>query len=250
MKMDKIVPIKEIYASGYSKTAWLNNNLRIIEVLSLIDHFIPKNPERILDVGCGDGFLSAELGKISGAKQVFGIDISPAAVKDALGYGIKATALDTDEESLPYEDAYFDFIFCGGLIELVLDPDHLLKELYRLLKERGYLIMTFPNLGAWASRIAVLFGYQPYYSIVSRLYDVGKLLIPLSKYENLSKGFVRLYNLYSFRQLVGKYGFKIVKTRGAGENTIPFFMRFVDMVFSIIPSLSFQVICVLRKDVK
>src|SRR3989339_1483400 len=193
--MNKIVSVKKIYTSGYSKTIRLKNNLRVIEVLSLLNCFIPKNPERMLDVGCGDGYLSAEFSKILGAKQVFGIDISPVAVKDALGHGIKAIALDTDEEDLPYEDAYFDFIFCGGLIELVFDPDRLLKELHRLLKENGYLILTFPNLGAWASRIAVLFGYLPYYSIVSRIYDVGKFRIPANKYKNISKGFVRLFTL-------------------------------------------------------
>lgn len=147
-----------------------------------------------------------------------------------------------------FDSEYFDLIFCGNLIELVIDPDHLLEELYRVLSPQGYLIITFPNLCAWASRIAVFLGFQPYYDIVSRKYDVGKFFIPPYRYKQVSKGFIRLYSLRAFKQLCTFYGFKIIKIIGARENSLPCFLRSIDFFLSYIPSLAFQIICVLKKQ--
>jgi len=79
--MNKIVSVKKIYTSGYSKTIRLKNNLRVIEVLSLLNCFIPKNPERMLDVGCGGGLISKEIAKKG--FQVYGVDFSSEAIKFA-----------------------------------------------------------------------------------------------------------------------------------------------------------------------
>ena len=162
--------------------------------------------------------------------------------------GIKASVLDTDQMRLPFENEYFDFIFCGSLIELVLDPDYLLEELYRVLSKRGHLIITFPNLCAWASRIAVFLGFHPFFDLVSRRYEVGKIFIPARKYKDLSKGFIRLYTSRSFKQLAGMYGFKVVKNCGAGESSMPTFLQPIDKLLSKVPSLAFHIISVLKKE--
>ena len=48
--------------------------------------------------------------------------------------GVKCYQLDVDEEDFPFGDNYFDAIFCGDIIEHLYDPDHLLSEMYRVLR--------------------------------------------------------------------------------------------------------------------
>jgi len=239
--------VKQIYTEHYSRTENLKDNFRLRETLRFAQHLVSKPPQRMLDVGCGDGFFTSVLGKVLQAKKIYGIDISAKAVNEAKSHGVEATVLDTDEKDLPFDAESFDFIFCGNLIELVFDPDRLLSELHRVLAKNGQLVISFPNLASWASRIAVLLGFQPYYDIVSRNYDVGKLFLLPSKYPQVSKGFVRLYTLRAFKQLVNLYGFKIIQLRGARENTVPAIMSFADCILSKIPAFAFQIICLLEK---
>ena len=56
--------------------------------------------ERLLDVGCGDGSLSVLIAQAIGAKEVFGIDISPRAVSEARKKGVNALELDIE---LPHQ---------------------------------------------------------------------------------------------------------------------------------------------------
>ncbi|MBL7081376.1 MAG: methyltransferase domain-containing protein [Candidatus Omnitrophica bacterium] len=244
--MRKSSEIKKIYINGYARTDSKNNS-RLSRVLKLVDKTIPRHPQRILDVGCGDGSFTIELGKILKVKEMFGIDISSNAAKEALSRNVKAEMLDVDEGDLPFEANYFDFVFCGSLIECILDPDHLLDELYRVLSPSGHLIITFPNLCSWASRIAILFGFHPYYDLISRRYDLGKLFIPTTKYKNESKGFVRLYTFRSFKQLLNIYGLKIISSCGARESAMPTLMGLFDQLLSKFPSFAFQVICLAVK---
>jgi SAM-dependent methyltransferase len=239
--------VKQIYTEHYSRTESLKDNFRLRETLRFAKEKLPKPPQCMLDVGCGDGFFTSELGRVLQANKIYGVDISAKAVSEAKGHGVEAIVLDTDENNLPFGAGSFDFIFCGNLIELVFDPDRLLLELHRVLAEKGHLVISFPNLSSWANRIALLLGFQPYYDIVSRNYDVGKLFLPPAKYPQVSKGFVRLYTLRAFKKLAGLYGFKIIQLRGAGENTVPAIISFADRIFSKVPAFAFQVICLMEK---
>ena len=76
----------------------------------MIDHYGLKAGDKILDIGCGKGFLLYDFTKILPGIEIYGIDVSNYAlenskeeIKDKLIYG-NATLL-------PYEDNYFDFVF-------------------------------------------------------------------------------------------------------------------------------------------
>jgi ubiquinone/menaquinone biosynthesis C-methylase UbiE len=238
--------IKEVYVDGYARMDMLRSEDRLLKVLRLAEQLIPKNPgTRVLDVGCGDGVFALELGKILGTKEVFGVDISPNAVSAARNNHVSAEVLDLDEGDLPFELDYFDLVFCGSLIQLVLDPDHLLQELHRALSRTGYLILTFPNICAWVSRLAVILGFHPYYDRVSTKHDLGKMFRPTTRGD--STGFIRLYTLRSFEELAKIYGLKMVKCVGAREAEMAGIAGLVDGVFSQFPSLAPQIICVLVK---
>jgi len=248
IKMSKSQELKKIYCRGYAKTKdYFNRDIRLNNIVHLLKRYLQRSPQRLLDVGCGDGYFAKYLGDILNVKYVYGIDISENAIQEAKNYGVRAVRMDIDEEDFPFENGFFDLILCANLIELVFDPDHLLKEIYRVLDFRGISIVSFPNLSSWANRLALLLGFQPYYDIVSRYYDVGKFMSKPKLYPVPSKGFLRLYTWRSFKQLVKFYGFKIIDIIGVEEKSIPKFLRPIDSILSNIPSLAFQNICLLKK---
>ena len=150
----------EWYRDWYSRMLGKKEELsdRLNKVLRI---FADHNFCRILGIGCGDGNFSLLLREASQAEEVYGVDISPKAVELANTVGVKTFQTDIDEEPLPFEKDSFDAIFCGEVIEHLLDPDHLLDEIYRILKPGGVAVISTRNLAAWYNRAVLLFGFQP-----------------------------------------------------------------------------------------
>ncbi|MFA5362966.1 MAG: class I SAM-dependent methyltransferase [Candidatus Omnitrophota bacterium] len=148
-------------------------------------------------------------------EEYHGIDISDSGVFEAKKIGINAVKINVDESVLPYDDSYFDFIFAGELIEHLFNPDLFLSESYRVLKSRGYLLLTTPNLASWHNRIALFLGYQPHYSEVSLKYNVGKMF-PTDKGD--VSGHIRLFTYRAIKELLNLYNFKIIKIMGQGTD--------------------------------
>ena len=208
------------------------------KVLAAITKLFPK---KFLDIGCGDIFLSKNILKECKIEEYHGIDISGAGVLAAKELGIKAIKLNIDEESLLYEDSYFDMVLAGELIEHLFNPDHLLSQVYRVLKKGGYFILTTPNLASWHNRIALLLGYQPHYSEVSTKYNIGKLM---ATNKNDVSGHLRLFTLRALRQLLELYNYKIIKILGYATD------MFIDKhIFSHMSSLATGLIIISQKNV-
>lgn len=98
---------------------------------------------RILDVGCGMGGLFSVLPNDSRLEK-FGIDFSDKAI-DIVKNRIKGEFIVGDVHNLPYEKSYFDRIMCIETLEHVDSPDALIKEMIRVLKPSGKILITVPN---------------------------------------------------------------------------------------------------------
>jgi len=105
---------------------------------------VPNNVNSILDVGCGKGWVAKEF--LPRSKKVFSLDVSitnPAIVKklypDVNHFGITA-----DSFHLPFSNQSFDCIIASEIIEHVYDPAGFVRELFRVLKRGGSLIITTP----------------------------------------------------------------------------------------------------------
>lgn len=103
--------------------------------------------KKIFDFGCGDGRYASRFSE-RGAKEVVGIDVSPAMIaraKERLRQqpNQKLRFVEGDANALPFEDKTFDVVFSNFV--LVHFPDTLgaLKEISRVLSPGGYLLATF-----------------------------------------------------------------------------------------------------------
>lgn len=114
-------------------------NKRIKKLIQLAEI---KPSDKVLEVGCGAGHI---LERIPEGK-LYGIDISEIQIKRAKErLGDKVELKKSAGEVIPYEDKFFDKLLCSEVIEHVLEPVPLLKEMKRVLKDNGLLSLSIPN---------------------------------------------------------------------------------------------------------
>jgi 2-polyprenyl-3-methyl-5-hydroxy-6-metoxy-1,4-benzoquinol methylase len=118
-----------------------------------------STPKRLLDVGCGDGTIGQKIQSLS-SFTVYGVDSSKANVSQCKKRKIFAKQVNIDL-GIPYEDNYFDVVFAGEIIEHIIDTEHLFREFHRVLKPKGILLITTPNLTHLPDRIRFLRGLNP-----------------------------------------------------------------------------------------
>src|SRR5688500_14064935 len=97
--------------------------------------------ERALDVGCGDGRLTAELE----AGALTAADVSAVALARARARLPGATLVELDPDApFPLDDAAFDLVLCAETVEHVRDVQLFLSEIRRVLRPRGEMALTTP----------------------------------------------------------------------------------------------------------
>jgi 2-polyprenyl-3-methyl-5-hydroxy-6-metoxy-1,4-benzoquinol methylase len=145
----------------------------------LIEEAVPR-PGRLLDVGCGYGFFLKEMARRGW--QAEGIEISTTGLR----YARDSLGLKVSEQPLPradWPDGCYDVITLFYVIEHLLDPMAVLKEVYRLLRPGGLLFLRWPHtapivtlLRPWAERLKL-------YQAPSHLFDFS----PLTLYKILDQ---------------------------------------------------------------
>lgn len=108
---------------------------------------------RVLDIGCGDGALMAEL-RAKGC-DARGIEIDGADVTAALERGLSVIQGDADTDLADYPDASFDYAILSQTLQTTRRPDLVVEQLLRI-GERAFV--SFPNFAQWRIRLALMFG--------------------------------------------------------------------------------------------
>ena len=128
--------VKEHYrkiASEYASDFNLYCQKRFI---SLINSYLGKG-QPVLDIGCGNGYIMGNLK----ANSVIGID----QCFEMLAQGNNKNFLCADAENLPFPKDSFDAVYSVDLLEHIPNPDIMVKESSRVLKDNGKLIIITPN---------------------------------------------------------------------------------------------------------
>jgi 2-polyprenyl-3-methyl-5-hydroxy-6-metoxy-1,4-benzoquinol methylase len=100
--------------------------------------------DRVLDVGCGEGWFCAALAD-AGVGNVLGLDVAPEAVRRArASHPLLHFAL-CGESELPLEERSMDVVWLGEVLEHVRDGLGLLGECARVLAPGGRLLLSTPD---------------------------------------------------------------------------------------------------------
>jgi len=180
---------------------------RILEELS------PKKGEKILDVGCGDGFYLHFLSNLGEFKLV-GLDNNPLALVSAKKNlkGKKIKLVEGDIFKMPFADNNFDKIICSEVLEHLKDDLAGLKELKRVLKPRGILMVSAPNHN-------YPFFWDPVNWILERIF---KTHIKSGFWAGIWNQHLRLYKPLEIKNVVEKAGFRVEKLESLTFWCLPF----------------------------
>lgn len=108
------------------------------------------NYEKLLDIGCGTGYLIRLL-QAQRQAQYFGIDISPNMIEVAKNKSKDHANFTVGSSSaLPYADNTFDIVCCIQSFHHYPYPDKAIKEAYRVLKKHGLYILSDTGCGGIA----------------------------------------------------------------------------------------------------
>jgi len=108
---------------------------------------------QVLDVGCGPGSVTLDLGQLVAPGQVVGIDIQPAQVEQAQAQASIRGATNVrfevaDIYALPFPDGAFDVAFVHAVLMHLREPVQALVELRRVLRPNGLVGVRDPDWGA------------------------------------------------------------------------------------------------------
>jgi trans-aconitate methyltransferase len=108
----------------------------------VLEWLAPQAGERVLDLGCGDGVLTAELARRG--VSVLGIDISESLLKAAAERGVETRHM--DGQNLPF-DGEFDAVFSNAALHWMSNGSAVIEGVFRALKPGGRFVAEFGGHG-------------------------------------------------------------------------------------------------------
>lgn len=121
--------------------------------LAVIAQSIPRGA-RVLDIGCGDGSLMAELTALSGV-DARGMEIDAEQVERCVARGLSVIQGDADRDLVDYPDKSFDVAILSQTLQTTRRPDLMLDQLLRVGRQA---FVSFPNFGHWRMRAGLALG--------------------------------------------------------------------------------------------
>lgn len=139
---------------------------------------------RVLDAGCGSGRTMEDLRDFG---EVYGIELDPGAAELARARDCGEVQIGT-LESLPWQDANFDLITCLDVIEHIPDERLALRELRRVSRPGGWMLVTVPAYQAlWSLHDEANHHYRRYERATLReaALGAGWLVVRMSSFNSL-----------------------------------------------------------------
>ena len=172
----------------YGKTQGLRLNYLIIT--DIVD-----NGAKVLDLGCGDGTLLAQLIEEKGVKGL-GIEINQDSVISSLEKGLSIIQGDIDEGLKGFQDKEYDWVILNQTLQSTEKPDFVMEEMLRVGKKA---VVSFPNFAYWKVRFYLFFtGHMP-----------KSRILPFEWYDTPNIHLLTVNDFYEFCQ---KRGIKILES--------------------------------------
>ncbi len=143
-----------------------------------------KQKNNLLEIGCGNGCFLKKA-KDFGFKNVYGVEPSKNAFEQA-DEEIKGNIINDVFRGGLYKDNFFDLACVIQVIDHVIDPNDILRNIYKVIKENGYILIISHNVRFFLTKIL---GEK------SPMYDIGHIY---------------LFDKITIRKLLAKHGFQVV----------------------------------------
>jgi len=124
--------------------------------LETIAQLVPPG-SRVLDLGCGDGELLAQLQARRGCTG-YGIELDDANVLASTQRGVNVIQLNLEEGLALFDDASFDVVLQLDTLQHLRHTEHMLRETARVGRMG---IVSFPNFAHWPNRLHIAMGRMP-----------------------------------------------------------------------------------------
>ena len=152
---------------------------------------VPPNISRVLDIGCANGGYGRHLKQVRPDIRIVGVELNSIMAESARGCYDEIITSPIEQVKIHEK---FDLVNCGDILEHLENPWQMLKRIYQLLNDGGYLVLSVPNAGHWTVIKDLLNGKFEYL-------PVGLLCI----------SHVRWFTESSIRQALADAGFGIDK---------------------------------------
>jgi len=112
--------------------------------------------KKILALGCG---AAQDIWYLTKSNEVYGVDYANSGLEVARDHGVKVQSGDLNSEPLlPFDDEFFDIVVCKDILEHLLDPLAVIREVKRVMKRTGYVIVSVPNHFCLPMRLRIFSG--------------------------------------------------------------------------------------------
>ncbi len=136
------------------------------QTLNIASH--PRRKLKILDVGCYPYHLGRTL-ELAG-HDVYGISSAHEPI-----HSPKINVCNIETDTFPFPVNAFDLVICTEVLEhLPQAPAHALKQMLRVTKKGGHLLVTTPNIARSINRAKLLLGKSVSYPLAQLLEDEGR----------------------------------------------------------------------------
>jgi ubiquinone/menaquinone biosynthesis C-methylase UbiE len=182
---------------------WFMNGLKLRYLLD----DLKTSRGKVLDVGCGAGSVAKAVKRERPDLEVFGCDVSEAALNVATTTPEDVNFRRASAEKLPFNDAEIDFVWIFDVLEHVDDPEQVLLEVRRVLRPGGGFHIVLPLEGGG----------------LYRLIGCGTRWTAKQRHG----GHIQIFSAARFKELATRTGLPVAKSRWSYH----FLLQVLDIVY-------------------